>query len=193
MPNKKTVVRTNPTQGSIKEVTLTALTFAQLWDAYPKFDPCSGHYKDQCAARLGESLRGCGIEGLSFKGARCTVDHPGHMLRAAEVSDWLHRRPFAGCPAPSSLNAKTWDKDISGSTGIIFFSGYWHRDSDGPNVTTGNHIDLWNGQRLTMTGFSDTAATIGRFMLGRQSMFAGTDFGYSDLHNSDRILFWEVK
>lgn len=193
MPNKKTLVRTNSTPGSTKEVVLTALTFQQLWDAYPKFDPCSGQYKDQCAARMGEALRVCGIEGLSFKGARCNVDHPRHMLRAAELADWLHMRPFAGCPVATSLNPKTWDTDISGATGVIFFSGYWHRDSDGPNVTTGNHIDLWNGRRLTMTGFTDTVATIGRFVFGRQSVLAGTDYGYSDLHNSNQILFWAVK
>jgi hypothetical protein len=193
MPNNRIVVRTNSTPGSVKQVMLTALTFEQLWDSYPKFDPCSGHYKDQCAARMGEALRGCGIEGLSFKGAKCNVDHPGHMLRAAEVADWLHRRPFAGCPVAIALTPKTWDSDIRGKTGIIFFDGYWHRDSDGPNVTTGNHIDLWNGSRLTMAGLQDTAATIGRFVFRRQALFAGTDFGYSDLHNSNRTLFWEVK
>jgi hypothetical protein len=192
MPNKKTHVKTNSTPGSIKEVPLQAISFQELWGAYPHSDPCSGPYRDQCAARIGESLKGCGIEGLSFKGARCHADHPGHMLRAAEVAEWLHKRPFAGCPAPTSLTAKTWDKDIAGSTGIIFFDGYWHRDSDGPNVTTGNHIDLWNGSRLTMSGVFDTLATLGR-MMGRQSFLPGTDFGYSDLHNSNRILFWNIK
>jgi hypothetical protein len=193
MPNKKTIVRTNSTPNSTKEVLLKALIFQELWDAYPKFDPCNGHYRDQCAARLGEALRGCGIEGLSFKGARCGVDHPSHMLRAAEVAEWLHRRPFAGCPQAASLTPKTWDSDIKGQTGIVFFDGYWHRDSDGPEVTTGNHIDLWNGSRLTMARVADTLATIGRFVFGRQSLGAGTDLGYSDLHGSNRILFWEVK
>ncbi|WP_233806790.1 T6SS effector amidase Tae4 family protein [Paraburkholderia sp. HP33-1] len=193
MPNKRTHVHTNPTQGSVKKVALQALTFDQLWSAYPKSDPCSGPYRDQCAARIGEALRGCGIEGLSFKGARCHVDHPKHMLRAAEVADWLHKIPFAGCPAARSLSAKTWDTDIHGTTGIIFFNGYWHRDSDGPGVTAGNHIDLWNGNRLTMSGVADTLATVGRFVFGRQSFLAGTDYGYSDLHNSSSILSWEVK
>ena len=124
MPNKKTVITTNSTPHSVKEVPLTALTFEELWGAYPKFDPCSGHYEDQCAARLGVSLLGCGIKGISFKGARCSVDHPGHMLRAAEVADWLHRRPFAGCPAAASFTPKTWDADIKGRTGIVFFDGY---------------------------------------------------------------------
>lgn len=44
-----------------------------------------------------------------------------------------------------------------------------------------------------MSGVNDTLATIGRFMFGRQSIAADTDFGYSDLHNANEILFWEVK
>jgi hypothetical protein len=112
VPNKKTHVQTNTTKDSVKEVALQALTFNQLWAAYPK---------------------------------------------------------------------------------IVFFNGYWHRDSDGPNVTTGNHIDLWNGSPLTMAGITDTLATVGRFVFGQHSFLAGTDFGYSDLHNSSSILFWEVK
>jgi len=191
--HKKTVVQTNSKQNSIMEVPLKPLTFDEIWDAYPKFDPCSGGYTDQCAARIGESLRGCGVEGLSFKGARCHVDHPGHMLRAAEVAEWLHRRPFAGCPEALSVKPKTWEKEIHGKTGIIFFDGYWHRKTDGQNVTTGNHIDLWNGSRLTMAGVGDTFATIGRFVFGRQSVAPGSDYGYSDLHNSTKILFWEIK
>ncbi|WP_084162813.1 T6SS effector amidase Tae4 family protein [Paraburkholderia bannensis] len=192
MPNKKTVIQTNSTRNSVVTVTLEALTFEQLWAAYPALDPCSGPYRDQCAARIGEMFRLCGIEGKSFSGARCHADHPGHMLRAAEVAAWLQRRPFAGCPSAASVRPRTWEKDIRGKTGIIFFSGYWHRDSDGPNVTTGNHIDLWNGNRLTMSGFPGTLATIGRFIFERQSVASGTAFGYSDLHNADQILFWEI-
>jgi hypothetical protein len=44
-----------------------------------------------------------------------------------------------------------------------------------------------------MAGFTDTVATIGRFIFGRQSLLAGTDYGYSDLHNSNKILFWAIK
>jgi hypothetical protein len=193
MPNKKTVIQTNPTRGSVVTVQLDSLTFEQLWAAYPAFDPCSGPYRDQCAARIGEMFRVCGIEGKSFKGVRCDADHPGHMLRAAEVAAWLQRRPFAGCPVASSIRPKSWEKEIRGKTGIVFFSGYWHRHSDGQNVTTGNHIDLWNGKRLTMSGFYDSLATIGRFTFGLQSALSLADSGYSDLHNSKEILFWEVK
>jgi hypothetical protein len=34
MPNQKTIVRTNSTPNSIKEVSLKALTFKELWDNY---------------------------------------------------------------------------------------------------------------------------------------------------------------
>jgi hypothetical protein len=60
MPNKKTVVRTNSTPNSIKEVPLKAVTFAELWAAYPKEtalckDPATGKaaFSDECAIRTG--------------------------------------------------------------------------------------------------------------------------------------------
>ena len=77
MPNKKTHVRTNSTPGSIKEVHLTALTFQQLWDAYPNeedpfHDPKTGEvpaYADnQCAIRLSITMHNVGVEMKSFDG-----------------------------------------------------------------------------------------------------------------------------
>jgi hypothetical protein len=35
MPNKSTLVRTNSTPNSVKEVLLNAVTFEELWAAYP--------------------------------------------------------------------------------------------------------------------------------------------------------------
>ena len=38
---------------------------------------------------------------------------------------------------------------IAGKKGIIYFEDYWLRPEDRPERPTGDHIDLWNGSRLT--------------------------------------------
>ena len=56
---------------------------------------------------------------------------------------------------------------------------------------TGDHIDLWNGSRLTATGWN-FLSTLGR-RIGINEVLPGTDLGYSDVRNATEILFWEVK
>ncbi|CAB3804683.1 hypothetical protein LMG28614_06056 [Paraburkholderia ultramafica] len=76
MPNKKTIVRTNSTPNSIKEVHLKAVTFAELWAAYPHSAPCTDPstgkpaFQDECAIRFGTCLAGVGITNKSFKGEK---------------------------------------------------------------------------------------------------------------------------
>ena len=53
---------------------------------------------------------------------------------------------------------------------------------------TGDHIDLWNGARLTASGIEGLAVTALRFGLGISS-----GPGFSDLGKADRIEFWGVK
>jgi hypothetical protein len=65
MPNRKTVVSTNSTPDSIKEVPLKALTFQELWDNYVTGDPYgdpNGQYKNQCAIRMSATFHRVGIE-----------------------------------------------------------------------------------------------------------------------------------
>ncbi len=197
MPNAAIKVKTNSTPNSVKQVQLKVIKFEELWEAYPWGKPCTGPYEDQCAARLGVCLYKNGVEGKSFYGARCSVDHPSHMLRAAEVAAWLQRIPFAGCPRPVNITGENWEETVKNKTGIIFFNGYWHRDTDGAGVTSGDHIDLWNGKRLTASSIPDSLATFGRFYLNVQStlelkLLLGRAT-YSDLGKSHLILFWEIK
>ena len=67
---------------------------------------------------------------------------------------------------------------IKGRTGILFFENYWTRSGETQARASGSHIDLWDGSRLTVSGFADGVATIGRY-LGRDSLFQGTEYGYS--------------
>ncbi|WP_423758579.1 T6SS effector amidase Tae4 family protein [Burkholderia sp. NLJ2] len=79
-----------------------------------------------------------------------------------------------------------------GRTGIIMFDGYWAREGEATENASGGHIYLWNGNRLTISSPFNIFATTGR-LLGRHSFRPGHAFGWSDLRNSRRILFWEVR
>ena len=140
MPNKPTVVRTNSTPGSIKIVELKVLTFHELWDAYPDkedpfVDPKTGKkppYADnQCAIRLSMTMHNVGVEMKSFRGeGQIRIDGKRTALRAREMADWLRLRPFAGLPVPVEVTGPNWQDHIRGRTGIVYFSGYWARDTD---------------------------------------------------------------
>ncbi len=67
MPNRKTVVTTNSTPDSIKEVQLKSVTFQELWANYPSGNPYDNPaYSDQCAIRMSVTLHRVGIEMKSF-------------------------------------------------------------------------------------------------------------------------------
>ena len=79
MPNKKTVVQTNDTPRSVKEVPLKAVTFAELWANYPSGNPYDNPaYKNQCAIRLSVTLHRVGIGMKSFSSR--LVQHPVNSL-----------------------------------------------------------------------------------------------------------------
>jgi hypothetical protein len=196
MPNKKTVVETNRTPGSIKEVYLNVMTFQDLWNAYPNQedpfrDPKTGEiplYADnQCAIRLSITLHRVGIEMKSYRGEdQIRIDGKRTALRASVMAQWLKLRPFAGLPSPIDITGADWQDRIKGRTGIVFFSGYWARKTDSHGETTGDHIDLWNGRKLTSPGVEGWATTFMRFTVGVSSAW------YSDLGKSKQILFWEI-
>jgi hypothetical protein len=169
----------------------------QLWDAYPNKedpfrDPKTGEipaYADnQCAIRLSITLHNVGVEMKSFKGeGQIRIDGKRTALRAGEMAQWLKLKPFAGLPNPEDITGSDWQDRIKGRTGIVFFSAYWARKTDGDGQTTGDHIDLWNGSKLTSSGIEGWATSFMRFTLGISSAW------YSDLAKSKQILFWEIK
>jgi hypothetical protein len=201
MPNKKTVVKTNSTPNSVMVVNLKAVTFPELWTAYPKSEPCidpstgKPAFEDECAIRLGTCLANVGIANKSFKGEKCWFHGhpPSHMLRAKELAEWLRRRPFAGCPLPQTVTGKDWQTAVKGRTGIIFFGSYWRRSLKEKDPT-GDHIDLWNGERLT----PGTQTTL-RFDVGIPKIWnplsiigVGPENLFSNLADAKQILFWEI-
>jgi hypothetical protein len=200
MPNKQTVVRTNNTLGSIKEVPLKVVTFAELWASYPSGNPYDNpKYKNQCAIRLSVTLHRVGIEMKSFSSrlvrpssgqpsiGRIMLDGKATATRADEMGQWLKLQPFVGLPKAENITGPDWQEKIKGRSGIVQFSKYWTREGESAESASGGHIDLWNGSKLTSPSISGAVDTFMRFTLGISSAW------YSDLGRSRQILFWEIK
>ncbi|QBR02713.1 type VI secretion system amidase effector protein Tae4 [Paraburkholderia pallida] len=209
MPNQTTIVKTNPTRGSIKTVELNAVTFQQLWDNYPYGDPYDNSaYANQCAIRLSVTLHRVGIEMKSFSEklikpqsgqkqiGRILLEGKPTATRADEMGEWLKLQPFAGLPMAEDITGHDWESKVKSRTGIIQFSRYWARDGESRENASGGHIDLWNGSRMTISGFWDGLATVGRYM-GFQSFRPRAAvlslLSYSDLRDAKSILFWVIK
>lgn len=208
---QRSIVKTNTAKGSVCAIDAPAVKFIDLWSNYVTGSPYKpatndkGDYSNQCALRLSSTFHKVGIKMQSFSqtkvkpmpGAavlgRVMMDGNAAAVRAYELGSWLKLQPFCGLPEkPEEITGQDWELKVKGRTGIIMFHAYWTRAGEGAAAASGGHIDLWNGKRLTISSFLDGVATIGRY-IGRQSLFPGTAYGYSDLRNSKLILFWEVK
>jgi hypothetical protein len=205
MPNKRTVVTTNSTPGSVKEIQLRVLTFQELWDNYPKGDPYDNpEYKDQCAIRMSVTFHRVGVEMKSFSEkrvrplsgqktiGRILLDGKATATRADELGEWLKLRPFAGLPNAEDITGSNWESKVKGRKGIIAFRNYWAR-SLSEKDPSGGHIDLWNGSRLTISSGESLLGVIGRRIGIRSAHIPGTTYGFSDLGRATEILFWEIK
>ena len=199
---QKVHVRTNTAKESICKVNVEPLKFADLWGNYPSappfVDPKTGKpppgYSNQCAIKVSVAIHQSGIEMKSFKGAsRILVNGKNTAALASDLADWLKKQPFCGLQQDhEGITGKIWEQKIKKRTGIVYFADYWKRKTDHETKPTGDHIDLWNGSRLTASGLVGTLVTTARYF-GRDSFMPGNDWGYSDLGTSKEILFWEIK
>ena len=190
-------VKTNSTPNSICKIQIEAVKFADLWSGYPKTptpytDPKTGKvpkmYSNQCAIRVSLSIHSVGVTMKSFKGATLTVDGKRTAIRAQELADWIKLQPFCGIPQKAeTITGDDWQDKIKGRTGIVFFKDYWARE--GESNATGDHIDLWNGSKLTAPSTTGALHSFARFTLGIRRI----PLIYADLGQSKQILFWEVK
>ncbi|KAG8148422.1 type VI secretion system amidase effector protein Tae4 [Burkholderia catarinensis] len=209
MPNPPTKVVTNKTEKSKKSVQLQALSFQELWNAYPTKDPYAdpaGEYENQCAIRMSVTFHKVGSSMKSFSQnvlkpmpgkktlGRLILDEKATATRAYELAEWLKLRPFLGMGRPENITGPDWQDKIKGRTGIIYFFGYWRQDGDSADALSGGHIDLWNKDTLT-----PSFASLWRFRLGQRTfpdllsrLRGGNGNVISDLAKSKEILFWEV-
>jgi len=128
--------------------------FQKLWDNHPTITyddyPCSSNGKknfpNQCAIRMGECFERSGIKTQKLPVRRCWFhkNQPGHILAAEELANALVKFPISSnIQKPIKFKGKDGFSKIAGKKGIIFFKDYY-----GPG-NQGDHIDLWNGSRLT--------------------------------------------
>lgn len=190
---QKAKVRTNATPQSICSIQVTPVRFAALWGGYPKeHDPyrdaqgkVPSGFDNQCAIRMSATLHQVGVTMKSFKGASVQLNGQRAAIRAEEFAAWLKLQPFCGLPnKPLTVTGADWQQKIKGRTGIIFFKDYWARDGEVSHAS-GDHVDLWNKDRLT-PGF----ASFLRFTVGLR---ASSILGFSDLGKAKEILFWEIQ
>lgn len=137
------------------------IKFTKLWESYPTIQgdkaPCKTNgkknFEDQCAIRLGVALASSGVKTTNLvpKGRHCWhhESSQGHVLAAEELANGLARFPIGGIQKKIKIDPATFQKDISGKKGIIFFKDFWTRNGENFRNRSGDHIDLWNGSRLT--------------------------------------------
>jgi len=192
-------VKTNTTKDSVCSVNVPAVRFSDLWASYPSghpyVDPKTGKpprgYENQCAIRVSKAIHGTGVEMKSFKGASVQLGGLKAAVVATQLADWLKLQPFCGLPTePEKITGKDWENKIKSRTGIIYFENYWRRQGE-TTTASGDHIDLWNGSSLTPNAVN----YLRRLGLNSVQWLPSllSDFNYSDLGNSTKILFWEIK
>lgn len=162
-------------------------SFALLWAQHPNVKGDApllerAAYENQCAINLGAALMRCGVDLGSFPGARSwQKDKPRYPIRAQELANWfaaggarlgVKTERFSGTEIFGDVQGKP---GIKGRTGIVFFQNYW-----GPG-SQGDHIDLWNGTRLTRTvSWLTIHARVGGVGLG------------TDYRRAQAAWFWRV-
>ena len=155
--------------------------FPKLWNNHPNVTDegpllDKRQYPNQCAVNIYEALKKSGVNVNSFYGQLSwQKDKPKYAIRAQELADWL---ASPANPVQASVvkysGEEVFDK-IKGRTGIIFFQNYCGLGNQG------DHIDLWNGTRLThWTSW-----------LRIQLHISGG--GWSNYRQAETVWFWQIQ
>ena len=171
---------------------MAAVTFQTLWNNYPSEPPYvdaktgkpPAGYENQCAIKVSVALAKSGVSLKTFKGNLCPAQPNGTVLAtsAQELANWLNTQPFNGCPKAEVYTGKEAFEKIKGRSGILFLADYWQRTGETGKTRTGDHIDLWNGSR--MTSFSSWV---------RVHFGVSWDGLWSDYRGASKVMFWPIK
>lgn len=165
--------------------------FKTLWEKYPSThqmkSTCrntqaesNNPHDNYCAINLSECFNKSGFSVNGARGVKCWGHKgPNHILRAEDFADWLTRLPPSIVSLRESIDPKKFQNLLEGRTGIVFFKDYWTRGNERTENRSGDHIDLWNKNKITS----------GSMFARNISEFLGFD---SDLNASREIAFWEV-
>ncbi len=102
-------------------------------------------------------------------------------MAAEELAKALSRAKIPGLQAMKTIKSEEFEETLSGQQGVIFFKDFWRRANETTTNRSGDHIDLWNGRRLT------DWLSYPRIQMGFS--IEGT---FSDFHDSKDIWFWKV-
>jgi hypothetical protein len=160
--------------------------FMTLWSNHPtvKREPPlldKKVYENQCAISLSAALIRSGINMKSYTGAwSWQKDKPKYAIRAQELADWLATPASQLATKVQKFGGKGVFDKINLRSGIVFFRNYWGAGNQG------DHIDLWNGHRLTdWFTWVRIHARIGSF--GVHSVAPLSDF-----EESQSVWFWAL-
>ncbi len=152
-------------------------------------------FSNQCAIRMGVSLRDSGVSLGQLGNPRVSWYHSKSdmfVLNAEELARSIAGSGISGLGKIEKISGddvKKFTSILYGRTGIIFFKDYWYRgrkvpDGNGGFKTvkearaTGDHIDVWNGYRTSAKWLIEWFSWL----------------GYSENYGKSReIWFWEVK
>lgn len=102
-------------------------------------------------------------------------------MRAEELANALRNANIPGIFPMVKVSAGNFEKVLKNQRGIIFFKDYWRRGNENFLNRSGDHIDLWNSDRLT-TKLSYFRVQWGLSIDGLWSSFA----------NAKELWFWKI-
>lgn len=156
-------------------------TFRTVWDNHPNVKGDSPLldkqvYVNQCAINMSAAWLRSGMKLSGFTGTLSwEKDKPKYAIRAQELANWFET-PFSHLPFKvKKFVGREAFENIRGKTGVVFFQNYWGAGNQG------DHIDLWNGSRLTdMLSWVRINARIGSVGLG------------TDYRKAQSVWFWKL-
>ncbi|AVS79690.1 hypothetical protein C8244_00245 [Paracidovorax avenae] len=160
------------------------VTFAQLWKNHPNVMGDAplldkAVYENQCAINMSAALIRAGVDMRTYRGIwSWQKDRPKYAIRAEELANWLaggaSRLP-AKLTKYNGEEASNAFERVDHKKGIIFFKDYY-----GPGMT-GDHIDLYNGIRMTEVS--------SWFRIHARISWSGV---WSNFREAKSIWFWEL-
>lgn len=154
--------------------------FAQLWANHPTIrgdapllDPNA--YPNQCAINLYAALERSGYSMSTFYGQMSwQKGKPRYAIVPRELAEWISILKIISSKRENFSGDEAFEK-IDARRGVIFFKNCWGLGHQG------DHIDLWNGNRLTRW----TSWPRVNFNISWEGHF-------SNFRNSETAWFWEM-
>ncbi len=160
--------------------------FTTLWSNHPNIKDDAPLldkkvYENQCAINMSAAWIRSGMNLSGYTGALSwEKEKPKYAIRAQELANWFATPRSHLHANVQKFGGKNVFDAIKSKPGIIFFQNYWGAGNQG------DHIDLWNGSRLTdWRTWARIHMRIGEF--GLHNLGAGSDF-----QKAASVWFWAL-